>query len=151
MLYANTKAGNDITWRKLINSRVERFLSGDWEALWKEARSAEYSAKSSGLTCRQLEELAKERGNHEDIKGAITALRAGHTLLVSKDPSVKAQWREKCDVAGRAATRTWQETAFELNDRDLMDQLNEQQPDRLCPSQKVQTRLCGMRNHRSRR
>ena len=57
----------------------ERFLAGDWEALWKEAKSAEYTTKSSHLTCHQLEELAKERGNHGDIKGAITALQAGHT------------------------------------------------------------------------
>ena len=44
MLFAKTKAGKDISWKKLIEKRVERFLSGEWEALWKEATSAEYSA-----------------------------------------------------------------------------------------------------------
>ena len=44
MLFAKTKAGKDISSKKLIEKRVERFLSGEWEALWKEATSAEYSA-----------------------------------------------------------------------------------------------------------
>ena len=74
--------------------------------------SAEYSAPSfADLTCHQLEELAKERGNHGDIKGAVTALQAGQTLLVRQDPSVAAQWREKSDVEGRAATRTYASSA----------------------------------------
>ena len=91
--------------------------------MWKEATSAEYSAYSyADLKRHQLEALAQERGNHGDIKGAVNALRAGQTLLVRKDPSVADQWREKSDVEGRAATKTWQEIAFDLGLRNSTEE-----------------------------
>ena len=94
MLFAKTKAGKDISWKQLIEKRVERFLNGEWEALWKEATSAEYSAYSyADLKRHQLEALAQERGNHGDIKGAVNALRAGQTLLISQTWRVGPQPR----------------------------------------------------------
>ena len=81
-----------------------------------------------GVLCPLLCQFDKtsERGNHGDIKGAVTALQAEQTLRVRKDSSVVDQWREKSDVANRAATMTWQEVAFNLN---LLDSTEECVPD----------------------
>jgi hypothetical protein len=53
----------------------------------------------STLPTPTLEALAQERGNHGDIKGAVNALQSKDLLLVRKDASVAAQWKEKSDVA----------------------------------------------------
>ena len=111
LLFARTQR-RGVNWKTIVAKRAERFLNGDWQALWNEATPAEYSVHSyAELSRQQLEALAQERGNHGDIKGAVNALQSKDLLLVRKDASVAAQWKEKSDVAGRAATMTWQEVA----------------------------------------
>ena len=79
LLFARTQR-RGVNWKTIVAKRAERFLNGDWQALWNEATPAEYSVHSyAELSRQQLEALAQERGNHGDIKGAAKTLCRART------------------------------------------------------------------------
>jgi len=110
-----------VTWKSLISYRAERFLAGDWQALWNEAAVALVGLAQRKEMSNELKEtLAEMRAFNGDLTGCFRTLQSGKLMQASSSPEVAEEWRNKVSVAGRRPTRTWQEVAisrgFDPND-----------------------------------
>ena len=101
-----------VTWANLVHDRAQRFLSGQWQALWNESAPAVIGLSRKPELSNEMKEVVAElRAFDGDLSGCVQTLESGKLLLASNSSAVVNEWSKKVNTPGRRATSSWQDRA----------------------------------------